>query len=490
MVYFTDHYHITFTRTQGWFDPILEKDCKVFIDPLLVYKNKEPEFINSQEKITKFFVDAFALVKESIDDSSNANKRKKTLQALSFSEVEELGLGLAVGSTQGRGTGKKFAELIFEALENQLSASVDLDKKFAFETISLFADNIGADRISDMVATLLKEEIILYTQRICKEYNVPTEQIGIKASKYDFTTHCWKDGYYDLPVNPYNKRMKAVLLVPKNFLRAKISITQTDFKHFLLDTKDNEDLREEFGTDIITKVKMSAKKIMQVGIKNFQLIKDYVDHVISDVKPYDFELDENSLYRIQRDAELLSKKLTVLPKIETEEEFKKAIQTFCLDFKQIIEGGIATPLLWIKKEPRKEKHVQSLFSCLAVIFGKLNNVDISPEVSSGRGAIDFKISIGYEFRALVEIKLVSNSKWQHGLESQLPTYLESEKVKIGHFVSVAFNDPEIKKFQILPKILDDINKKYAGKFVIVATNIDARKKPSASIKEKIRGIFK
>lgn len=479
-MYFSDYYRIKFTRSQSWFDPFLDKDCKVFIDPLLVYQNKEPEFQHAQKKVTDFFVDAFALVKTSVDDNKNERKRKKALRALSFHEVEEVCLGLAKESTRGKGTGNKFAEIIFDALKNQLSVSVEINKRFAFETIALFAENLGADRISDMTATILKEEIIQYTQRICQEKKIPTTKVGVKAAKYNFQTHSWEDGYYDLPLNQYNAP-RGVLLVPKDFLRAQLSISQMDFKHFLLDTKDNEELREEFGIDIMQNVKMNAAKVMEIANKQFSLIGDFISHVTSELTPYDFEKDENGIYRIERDAEELSKNFNAPPKrIETEGEFKKTVQTFCEDFKNCVESGKAIPLLWVGEKHRKEKIVQSLFSCLGVIFGKQHNLDISPEPSTGRGLIDFKLSQGHEFRALIEIKLVSNSAWANGLKKQLPEYLIAEQVKIGHFVLVAFNKDEKEKFQMLPDMLTEINKNCEGKFIIETTTIDASKKVPAS----------
>ncbi|MBN1941110.1 MAG: hypothetical protein JW772_02920 [Candidatus Diapherotrites archaeon] len=483
-MYFSEKYGIDFRLDQNWFDPFLNKDCRVFIDPLLVYENSEPEFRNAQKKVTDFFVDAFALVKKSVDDTHNKIKRKKALRALSFHEVEELCLGHAKESTKGRGTGARFAEIIFEALKNQLSASVNINKKFAFETIALFAENIGADRISDMIATILKEEIIAYTQRICNENNIPTVRLGVRAAKYNFERHAWQDGYYSLPPNEYNSP-KGVLLVPKEFLRANLSIDQIDFKNFLLDTKDNEELREEFGIDIMAKVKMNAAKVTEISKKGFKLLKDYIAHVISEVRPYDFEKDEKGLYRIDRDAKQLSMNFTAIPsKIETMDEFKKIVLTFCEDLKNCIESGKSLPLLWVKDKPRKEKFVQALFSTAGVFYGKQYNLDISPEPSTGRGLIDFKVSQGHEFRALIEIKLVSNTAWANGLEHQLPEHLEAEQVKNGYFVLVAFNDKEKEKFQSLPRRLDEINKKYQGKLEIKTITVDASKKPTASIKQK------
>ena len=82
-------------------------------------------------------------------------------------------------------------------------------------------------------------------------------------------------------------------------------------------------------------------------------------------------------------------------------------------------------LLWHDGKPRHEKAAQRLFFAVADAYCKANGLDISPEIDSGAGPVDFKFSSGYEARVLVEIKL-STGKVVHGYTTQLEAYKDAE----------------------------------------------------------------
>jgi len=50
--------------------------------------------------------------------------------------------------------------------------------------------------------------------------------------------------------------------------------------------------------------------------------------------------------------------------------------------------------------------------------------------------------MGYNVRALLELKLARNTKFWDGLTKQLPKYLEAEDVQIGYFIVIMFNDAD------------------------------------------------
>ena len=105
--------------------------------------------------------------------------------------------------------------------------------------------------------------------------------------------------------------------------------------------------------------------------------------------------------------------------------------------------------------PKSEAACQRLFLGIVRHYCKANNIDISPEVNIGRGPVDFKLSRGVEFRALIEMKLANNTKFWNGLKKQLPKYLEAEEVKTGRFLIVAFNENDVERLNgIYQKIAD------------------------------------
>ena len=78
---------------------------------------------------------------------------------------------------------------------------------------------------------------------------------------------------------------------------------------------------------------------------------------------------------------------------------------------------------------------------------------------------------------MIETKLVSNSKYWHGLERQLPLYMQSEEVNKGIFILVAFSNEEYNKGN---EYISKVNT-FKLPYDIESMIVDASKnKPSAS----------
>ncbi|ARW05750.1 hypothetical protein [Bacillus atrophaeus] len=91
-----------------WFDPILDVDTKLFIDPFLLFSYSEKHFNNAHSKIIEFFNEAFLLAAKSSGVPSSLSY-KKLISMLTFPEVEEICLGYTNKSTGGSGGGKAFS---------------------------------------------------------------------------------------------------------------------------------------------------------------------------------------------------------------------------------------------------------------------------------------------------------------------------------------------------------------------------------------------
>ncbi len=91
------------------------------------------------------------------------------------------------------------------------------------------------------------------------------------------------------------------------------------------------------------------------------------------------------------------------------------------------------------KENRRPKHestAQRLFFAVAYSYCKANNIDVSPEIDTGTGKVDFKFSSGFEARTLVEVKLSTNARLVHGYEVQLETYKASEETRSAIYLVI------------------------------------------------------
>jgi hypothetical protein len=160
----------------------------------------------------------------------------------------------------------------------------------------------------------------------------------------------------------------------------------------------------------------------------------------------------------------------------TQSGFASFVAEMVANFKKFVEDNRGWALLWNDDgTPRDEKIAQDLFQGIVSSYCKANNVDLSREVNIGRGPVDFKISAGYAHRALIELKLASNSKFWKGLALQLPTYLHAESVSIGFFVAIAFTQAELKKVSSSAKKVSRVNS-----LTIDAVVVNAQAKPPSA----------
>jgi hypothetical protein len=159
-------------------------------------------------------------------------------------------------------------------------------------------------------------------------------------------------------------------------------------------------------------------------------------------------------------------------------ELLRAVKTICEKFKGLVEDNRLSRLLYNDdKSPRKEKVAQLAFFGIANAYCEANDFDVSPEADGGAGPVDFKLSNGYHYRVVVEMKLSSNSNLVHGFEVQLPLYQAAEKALHSVYMVVknGNHDARIKKLEAARQ--DAIKKKMRVPDLVI---VDGRLRPAAS----------
>ena len=165
---------------------------------------------------------------------------------------------------------------------------------------------------------------------------------------------------------------------------------------------------------------------------------------------------------------------------ENKNEFITFSRNLIQAFKHSIEDQGAWELLWSEGRGRAERAAQKLFQSIVVHYCRANNIDMSPESNAGRGPVDFKFSQGWGARAIVEMKLMRNSKFWDGLLAQVPQYAKSEEVTSAFFVAVAYTDEDLSQLRVTKVERAAALASAHNSIDIVAVVIDARPKPSAS----------
>ena len=146
-------------------------------------------------------------------------------------------------------------------------------------------------------------------------------------------------------------------------------------------------------------------------------------------------------------------------------------------FQFLIEKRRLSEELYHQGKPRPEKAAQRLFFAVAHAYCKANNLDLTPEAETGNGPVDFKMSIGFRGRVLVEIKLSTNTKLVAGYEKQLAAYAHAEETTRAFYVVLDVVELKNKDRQLLAvKNREAIGGKPTPEIIF----IDGGRRPSAS----------
>lgn len=192
-------------------------DLPLGIDPFLLYKSRDPDLRALHGTLVGAFNHGIAAVARG--DMDEAERR------FDFPEVSEIGLGYTQGGKRGSGVGTVLRGLILDTLTHSPGL---LERGVRhIEEMQLLSAGIGADRVSDITANVLKQFLIEYTQRQCAMWDIPMQPGVPVAHVYDAATGEWDDGYYDLPVSPIDGA--AILLVPRRVVRTLPWINYDDF---------------------------------------------------------------------------------------------------------------------------------------------------------------------------------------------------------------------------------------------------------------------
>lgn len=171
----------------GVFDVFLDVDSPFFINVKRLQQCTIPEFMESYDKVNRRFGEIGMLLQRATPGSKLYNA---AYARFDFSEVNGINLGFSSGK-RGAGFGPQLrAQIIKDAYEIIQSGSTQPE---IFHLVSLFEDNVGPDRLSDMIARIIYSDITNYSRRIYAE-------LGINAE--NFPHYRFSDG---LLINPYKK---------------------------------------------------------------------------------------------------------------------------------------------------------------------------------------------------------------------------------------------------------------------------------------------
>ena len=162
----------------------------------------------------------------------------------------------------------------------------------------------------------------------------------------------------------------------------------------------------------------------------------------------------------------------------TSENIIHVTKTICEQYAKLIQSNGWFEFLYDDSgNLRNERYAQKLFYGIADQYCLANDLNLSREPNAGSGALDFKITKGYQAIVTVEIKYSSNTKLFKGYSIQLPTYNKAESANNSIYLVLRTTqtDNSIKQLQKINKAAKD-----KGERVPDVLIIDARPQKSAS----------
>lgn len=417
----------TLLEEAGAYNGFVDVDTELFIDPRLLKSTEAPELQDSYQRIrTRFsnIIKLIALSKRRGDALWN-----RALKLLRFPEVRGLCIGYSSKSTRGKGIGKKLSTQLMDTAKTIVDAGIT-DPEI-FELVGLFEENIGADRIGDMIGNIIKTDLYAYSHRVFDEVGIPAGHPKNRINKK-----------YILPKNLHNNR--PIILVPKDVLTdLPVAHTYEDIDQVV---SFNDNLRRELNR-IIAKIwgdDPPTKRAYKEAILRYpHILRDLIE-VYRDMRPTAYDLTDDPgghFLWYERTRQLVHENpmgLTLGPN-PTTGEVLEVIMIICRKFKHLIENSGLHTLLYKDRACRERKHeeaAQKVFFGVAAAYCEANNLDLSPETNSGRGSVDFKVSRGFTKKVLVETKLSSNKNLEQGYLNQLAEYQKAEQTEYSLYLVI------------------------------------------------------
>jgi hypothetical protein len=466
------HFKTVRGATDDWFDPILNADTELFVDPFLIFKDTNEFWRGAHDRIIGHFNRAFQLIAEGNRDPKTLSYTK-ALDLLIFTEPKELCLGYTSKGTAGLGSGREYARRIAAAIVGAIVRGIAHPRHF--EELGILNEGIGSDRISDATCTILKYKLVEYTQEIANRHGIPLAEHRLYAARFDEQRQRWETPVVTLPSNPHTGG--PLLLVPERFLRDLPTLNADDWWTYY----ENEQLRTDLNYEILRHVDKAT--IVAKARAHPDLVRKWtLDREGKAAAPYDLAKDPKGAWQWdQATQQFASTNPLQLPPAQSAKDFAEVIALVVRQFRLFVEEQGGWELLWDSSGKDKPEHAaQLLFRGIAQHYCKANNISLDPEVNLGRGPVDFKFSSGYSHRAHLEIKKLHNGRFWNGLEAQLPSYMKSDEVSDGWFIAVRYRSNKSAQNRV-KELARRVAKLATAKHLSLRYGvIDARPKESAS----------
>lgn len=312
-------------RSNNVFNGFVDIDSSLYIDPRLLKRTAAPELKHSYEKVERYFQN----ILESLIRGKNL---EEAVQMLTFPEIPLVGLGYSGNHNKGKGIGRGLAvNLAKTAME---LVSIGITDPVIFELSGMFEAYIGADRISDMLAYILRHDFAEFSCRVASDLNLPKSSRAI---------HICNEPFDGLPYSDH-----CVLFMPEDILTdlplsdslsASDSIAEhnSELRGYI-----NQMLRCSWTHNITWKELLNKKNkqtFRKIILEKPEIMNALIDSYKSaDPEPYDFERDPKRKFRWHDAIRDQARSYPLDTQLVREESCQKKADILCQVFCDIVKA--------------------------------------------------------------------------------------------------------------------------------------------------------
>jgi len=443
----------------GIFDPVLNHDTKLFVDPLILKECKNDFQKEAFAVFNEFFTTLLKKLMFSKKEGDGGYTQAKRM--ISFPEYKETCIGYAGSSNKGSGAGDKINDIIFEGAREIVNNAKDDSEAFLLLPL-FYKGDIGGDRISDMTQNIIDKVICKYTVDIMQKLDLK----GNYTYKTTPRTFNETPQTFNLLKNPFSNC--AIKFIPSNILR-----TLPDFESDIFEAVSlNQELRDRISTHIGEEWHKAKKEMKKEALIDLiKTDKEVFYQVLKIMKEasfehYDIEKDSEGLYRWLTDSEKFFNAPQIVESQDTLEAITNTVQSIINHFQNLIENQNLWRIFFTKDNGKvrqvREFYSQMLFYmvCDSWLISQFSNIKFTKEENKLTKQIDFIFGISNKNTVRVNIKHANNTKILDAYEKQMK-FLTTEKSTQGLFVVLDFREkvaPQVFGIKDIEKDLCKITK--------------------------------
>lgn len=430
-VLFSEHFGFNggVLKEMGIIDPFLNVDTQLFIDPILLDKSAHEIIRNdAYEHFREHFARVVRLLVVCRREGDPAWRAAQRL--LNLEEPPANGLGYGGSDRPGNSRPTELRDTILRTIKEVTELGADDPEIISL--MGFFEEQVGPDTISDLTSRVIEPQLAQLTNRVCADLGV-----AMKNSH----------GARDVPLPHYTSqsgRERALVLVPEDIVRALP--VANDWSEIDEAASANREIRDRVNVLLagIVRPTVAQRKeaLKQAALQSSDALNSLLAALKDIAVNYDPNEDALGYYRLK---EILSSDPAAFKSTTTYElsrgvgEIMRVVRDTLEMFAHHVEKGNLWEALWEDGQPKKERAAQLIYYAMADCFCRANNIDITPEGNMGGGPVDFKYSVGYEARVVVEMKR-SRGTVVHGYQRQLEIYRDAARTNKGVFVVLDFGD--------------------------------------------------